>query len=103
MYRVQIDWLREITVIPVVFYCIFPNHFPRVFVVFGNFFVKSDFLITYIIQEEKTKYKFSILTFLKQRARRIFPVLFFVSATLIPISLLSFTPSELVKFGKTNF
>ena len=101
MYRAQIDGLRGISIIAVVFYYIFPNHFPGGFVGVDIFFVISGFLITYIILEEKKKYKFSIITFLERRARRIFPALFLVSATFIPISLLSLTPSELITFGKS--
>ena len=96
MYRAEIDGLRGISIIAVVFYFIFPNHFSRGFIGVDIFFVISGFLITYIILEEKKKYKFLILTFLERRARRIFPALFFVSATLITISLLSLYPSELI-------
>jgi peptidoglycan/LPS O-acetylase OafA/YrhL len=85
MYRAQIDGLRGISIIAVVFYYIFPNHFPGGFIGVDIFFVISGFLITYIILEEKIKYKFSIITFLERRARRIFPALFLVSATFIPI------------------
>lgn len=101
MYRSEIDGLRGISIIAVVFYYIFPNHFPGGFIGVDIFFVISGFLITDIILEEKKNYKFSILTFLERRARRIFPVLFFVSFALIPISLLSVSPSELITFGKT--
>lgn len=101
IYRSEIDGLRGISIIAVVFYYIFPNHFPGGFVGVDIFFVISGFLITYIILEEKKKYKFSIITFLERRARRIFPALFLVSATFIPISLLSLTPSELITFGKS--
>lgn len=100
MYRSEIDGLRGISIITVVFYYIFPNHFSGGFVGVDIFFVISGFLIINIILQEKKKNTFSIINFLERRARRIFPVLFLVSATFIPISLLSLTPSELITFGK---
>lgn len=100
MYRPVIDGLRGISIIAVVSYHVFPNHFSSGFIGVDIFFVISGFLITYIILEEK-KYKFSIITFVERRIRRIFPALFFVCATFIPISFLFLNSSELITFGKS--
>jgi peptidoglycan/LPS O-acetylase OafA/YrhL len=46
MYRSEIDGLRGISITAVVFYYIFPNHFPGGFIGVDIFFVISGFLIT---------------------------------------------------------
>src|SRR6202047_4643321 len=83
-YRPDIDGLRAIAVMLVVFFHAFPEAMPGGFIGVDIFFVISGFLITGIIVRELDQQRFSLLTFYKRRIRRIFPALIVVlGATLV--------------------
>lgn len=69
-YRPDIDGLRTIAVLPVVFYHAGVMGFPGGFVGLDVFFVISGYLITRIIHDEILEGRFSILQFYERRARR---------------------------------
>lgn len=79
-YRPDIDGLRAVAVIPVVFYHAGLAGFPGGFVGVDVFFVISGYLITGIIHDEMLQGRFSILHFDERRARRILPALLTVMA-----------------------
>ena len=79
-YRADIDGLRAIAVLAVVFYHTDIPGFTGGFVGVDIFFVISGFLITTIILKEIKIEKFSIVRFYERRIRRIFPALFPVIA-----------------------
>lgn len=74
-YRPDIDGLRAIAVLSVVFYHAFPDVLTGGFVGVDIFFVISGYLITFIISENIKNNKFSFLEFYERRIRRIFPAL----------------------------
>ncbi|MDJ1009699.1 MAG: acyltransferase family protein [Paracoccaceae bacterium] len=79
-YRPDIDGLRAVAVIPVVFYHAGLAGFSGGFVGVDVFFVISGYLITRIIHDEMLQGRFSILSFYERRARRILPALLAVLA-----------------------
>ena len=75
-YRQDIDGLRAIAVLAVIFFHTNVPGFSGGFVGVDIFFVISGFLITSIILNDIEKNKFSISKFYERRIRRIFPALF---------------------------
>jgi peptidoglycan/LPS O-acetylase OafA/YrhL len=77
-YRTDIDGLRAIAVLSVLFFHYDLPGFSGGFVGVDIFFVISGFLITRIILQDLKEEKFSISRFYERRIRRIFPALFSV-------------------------
>jgi peptidoglycan/LPS O-acetylase OafA/YrhL len=77
-YRPDIDGLRAIAVLSVLFYHAFPTLLPGGFIGVDIFFVISGFLITNIVQKEIINHSFSIKNFYVRRIKRIFPALILV-------------------------
>ena len=100
-YRPEIDGLRALAVMPVIFFHAGFEWFKGGFVGVDVFFVISGYLITTIIINEMAEGKFSIVNFYERRARRILPALFFVMAVCIPPALLLLSPSDLKDFGES--
>ncbi|WP_445426525.1 acyltransferase family protein [Alishewanella sp. HL-SH06] len=100
-YRKDIDGLRSVAVLPVLFFHAGFSGFSGGYVGVDIFFVISGFLITKILLNELENNKFSILKFYQRRARRILPALF---STLIFTTLFAglIIPPELFKeFGQS--
>jgi peptidoglycan/LPS O-acetylase OafA/YrhL len=98
-YRPEIDGLRAIAVLPVLFFHAGFELFGGGFVGVDIFFVISGYLITSIILKEKLANTFTIRNFYERRARRILPALFFIMFCSIPAAFVLMTPSELKDFG----
>ncbi|WP_224407426.1 acyltransferase family protein [Afifella sp. IM 167] len=105
-YRADIDGLRAISVLLVIFYHagidirgiqLFPGGFIGVDV----FFVISGFLIGGIVMKQVDAGDFSLRTFYERRARRILPTLFLVIAACIPFAWMYTYPSSLEDFSKS--
>lgn len=77
-YRADVDGLRAIAVLAVLFFHAFPGIMPGGFVGVDVFFVISGYLITSIIQRGLQAGRFSFSNFYFNRVRRIFPALVFV-------------------------
>ena len=77
-YRKDIDGLRALAVVPVVFFHAGIKPFSGGFIGVDVFFVISGYLITSLIEEEIRQGRFSIIRFYERRVRRIFPALFAV-------------------------
>lgn len=75
-YREDIDGLRAIAVLAVVFYHAGLKYFSGGYVGVDVFFVISGFLITGIIVREIREGKFTIAGFYERRIRRIYPAVF---------------------------
>lgn len=100
-YRSEIDGLRALAVLPVIFFHAGFSWFKGGFVGVDIFFVISGYLITTIIISQIAADKFSIVNFYERRARRILPALFFVMVVCIPFSVLWLNPFDLKDFGQS--
>lgn len=100
-HRLEIDGLRAVAVIPVIFFHAGFSTFSGGFVGVDVFFVISGYLITSIIYAETSSGTFSILRFYERRARRILPALLTVCAACIPFAYYWMLPSELENFSKS--
>lgn len=98
-YRPEIDGLRTIAVLPVLFSHAGFSWAEGGFIGVDIFFVISGFLITQIIVSETESGDFSIGRFYERRARRILPALFFVVAACVPAAWLLLTPDQMREFG----
>uniref|UniRef100_UPI003F834827 acyltransferase family protein n=1 Tax=Candidatus Pelagibacter sp. HIMB1715 TaxID=3413369 RepID=UPI003F834827 len=86
-YREEIDGLRGLAVLPVIFFHAGFEIFQGGYVGVDIFFVISGYLITNLIINELNDKSFSLKKFYERRARRILPTLIFV---ILITSLLSF-------------
>ena len=82
-YRRDIDGLRALAVLPVLFYHVRLWPFFGGFVGVDIFFVISGYLIASIIARELAEGRFSLTAFYARRIRRIFPALFATIAVTI--------------------
>jgi peptidoglycan/LPS O-acetylase OafA/YrhL len=100
-YRQDIDGLRAIAVLSVIF-----NHagiglFSGGFIGVDVFFVISGYLITTIIARELHTNEFSLTRFYERRIRRIFPALFTVIAFTTLVCAVIYDPAKFTTFGKS--
>ncbi len=102
-YRPDIDGLRAVAVLLVVF---FHAGFPYLsggFIGVDVFFVISGYLITSIIVSEVKQEKFSYINFYERRARRILPAMYVMSFIVLLATLFFQMPDDLEKTAKTLF
>ena len=106
-YRAEIDGLRAIAVVSVIFYhaqmVLFGrNWFEGGFIGVDIFFVISGYLITRIILSElESKGSFSFLNFYERRARRILPMLFVVIFVSVPYAWQKLLPLDFVEYAES--
>lgn len=100
-YRPDIDGLRAIAVLCVIFFHAGFNTFSGGFVGVDIFFVISGYLITTIILNEKTSGTLSIVKFYERRARRIIPALFFVIFITTLVGAFIIFPKQFVDYGRS--
>jgi peptidoglycan/LPS O-acetylase OafA/YrhL len=94
-YRPEVDGLRALAVLPVIFFhAQFPG-FEGGYVGVDVFFVISGYLITTIILGERAANAFAIVKFYERRARRILPALFFMMAMMLPFAWFMMLPPQL--------
>lgn len=98
-YRREVDGLRAVAVIPVIFYHAGLQGFGGGYVGVDVFFVISGYLITSLIHSDLGRGSFSVLSFYERRARRILPALFVMMAACIPFAFLFMRPAELDAFS----
>lgn len=99
-YRADIDGLRAIAVLSVVWYHAFPEFFKGGFIGVDIFFVISGFLISSIIFENLEKNRFSFQEFYARRIIRIFPALLLVFLFSLFVGWLTLLPGEFEQLGK---
>lgn len=102
-YRSEIDGLRALAVVPVLYAHAGLPGLSGGFLGVDVFFVISGFLITGIIISELNDGKFSLLNFYERRARRILPALSVVVLACFPIAWLLMLPDPLENFGQSAF
>jgi peptidoglycan/LPS O-acetylase OafA/YrhL len=94
-YRREVDGLRALAVLPVIFFHAGFGAFRGGFVGVDIFFVISGYLITSILIAEASSNTYSLINFYERRARRILPALFVVMFTCLPFAWAWMTPQEL--------
>lgn len=100
-YRPDIDGLRSVAVLPVIFFHAGLSIFSGGFVGVDIFFVISGYLITTIILSELQNDKFSIINFYDRRARRILPALFAVMLFCLVTGYFTMMPDEFKNLGQS--
>jgi len=100
-YRREIDGLRALAVIPVIFFHAGFSTFSGGYVGVDVFFVISGYLITSLILAEKQAGTFSLMRFYERRARRILPALFLVMFACLPFAWLWLLPGDLNNFSES--
>lgn len=103
-YRPDIDGLRALAVLSVLFYHVGFSGFEGGFVGVDVFFVISGFLITRLIKDEIAQtggFKFG--DFYIRRARRLFPSLAFTLVLSLVLAAILFSPSDFARFGGALF
>lgn len=100
-YRREIDGLRAVAVLPVIFFHAGFSVFSGGFVGVDVFFVISGYLITSILIAELEQGKFSIARFYERRARRILPALFVVMLACLPFAYMWMLPPQLKDFAQS--
>ncbi|MBC7006718.1 acyltransferase [Photobacterium sp. BZF1] len=100
-YRPDIDGLRAIAVLSVIFFHSGFSFFSGGYVGVDIFFVISGYLITSIILSEINNKNFSISTFYERRFRRILPALSVVAFASTVLGYLFLTPDGLIDIGKS--
>lgn len=99
-YRSDIDGLRALAVLSVVFYHAKFALFTGGFVGVDVFFVLSGFLITGVIKADLEDNSFSFLSFYERRVRRIFPILLAVIVFTAAVGLSIFLFYEYALLGR---
>jgi len=102
-YRPEIDGLRAISVIPVIFFHAGFSSFEGGFVGVDVFFVISGFLITKLITTDIDANRFTFGDFYERRARRILPAIIFVTSTCLPLAWFLMLPGQLQVFFGSVF
>jgi peptidoglycan/LPS O-acetylase OafA/YrhL len=100
-YRREIDGLRAVAVLPVIFFHAGFPAFSGGYVGVDVFFVISGYLITSIILTEQKERRFSILNFYERRIRRILPALFLVMSACLPPVWFMMLPYEIKEFSQS--
>lgn len=93
--------MRGIAIISVVLSHTGFNVFSGGFIGVDVFFVISGYLLTSIITFEIGNNRFSFKTFYERRARRILPMLYFVSIICLPFSWLLLNPRSFTEFSSS--
>lgn len=99
-YRRDIDGLRSIAVLAVVFFHAFPGKVPGGFVGVDVFFVISGYLISKSIFEDLAHGIFSIKAFYSRRIKRIFPALILVLSACLGFGWFALFADEYERLGK---
>lgn len=99
-YRPDIDGMRAIAVLSVVFFHAFPSYIQGGFVGVDVFFVISGFLISSIIFGGLEKNNFSFKVFFSRRVNRIFPALLIVLFASWTFGWFALFADEFMQLGK---
>jgi peptidoglycan/LPS O-acetylase OafA/YrhL len=100
-YRADIDGLRAVAVLPVLFYHAGIPGFPGGFVGVDIFFVISGYLICGMIDADISGGSFSLSNFYQRRILRILPALFAMFLVTSILAYLYCLPVELVDYSKS--
>jgi peptidoglycan/LPS O-acetylase OafA/YrhL len=99
-YRADIDGLRAVAVLSVLFYHAGITVFSGGYIGVDVFFVISGYLITSIIVKEIRANEFSLLKFYERRIRRIYPALYTTLLFILIAAYLLYDPHNYLQTGK---
>jgi peptidoglycan/LPS O-acetylase OafA/YrhL len=99
-YRPDIDGLRAVAVLLVLFYHFFPTTLRAGFIGVDIFFVISGFVITTGLRHELMQGSFSYAAFLARRVRRLLPALLLVLCACLAVGWLTLFAAEYAALGK---
>jgi peptidoglycan/LPS O-acetylase OafA/YrhL len=102
-YRADINGLRAVAVLPVLFFHAGFSYFQGGFVGVDVFFVISGYLIASIILHDQKLERFSLWDFYLRRVRRIAPMVFIVCVATIPFAWAWMLPSEFHAYSKSLY
>lgn len=102
LYRSEIDGLRALSILGVLFFHINQNVMPGGFVGVDVFFVISGYLITLGIKKNIHSNSFSFQDFYIRRIRRIFPALFVSILFTLSLGFWALMPDEFSYLAKTS-
>lgn len=102
-YRIEINFLRFISITGVLFYHANFNFLRGGFLGVDLFFVISGFLISYKIFDDLENKKFTFLKFYIARVRRILPALYFSMIASVLIVLFFYFPKDVQDFKDSIF
>ena len=100
-YRADIDGLRAIAVLVVIFFHAEFPFFTGGFIGVDVFFVISGYLITRLMYNEYQAGTFSFSNFYIRRARRILPALIFIIILCCPAAWILMAPDAFIDFSKS--
>lgn len=100
LHRLDIDGLRAIAILAVVFFHAFPYELPGGFTGVDIFFVISGFLISNIIFRSLSNGDFRFMDFYARRIRRLFPALIVMLVGCGTLGWLLLLPDEFKQLGK---
>jgi peptidoglycan/LPS O-acetylase OafA/YrhL len=100
-YRPDIDGLRAVAVLSVLFFHLGSGVFSGGYVGVDIFFVISGYLITTIIIREIGAGEFSVAGFYERRFRRILPALLTVTVVTLALGVVLLDPESLENLGKS--
>jgi len=100
-FRKDINGLRALAVLPVLFFHAEWKVFSGGFLGVDVFFVISGFLITSLILKDLKAGNFSILSFYDRRARRILPALLLICLATTLLSFIFMLPYDLKNYGQS--
>lgn len=101
IYRPEIDGLRAVAVLAVIFSHVGMEAFAGGFVGVDVFFVISGYLIASITMRDIDAGKFSLLHFYERRAKRILPALFFVLLWSFALFWFVLPPEEFKRYSNS--
>ena len=101
LYRKDIDGLRAIAVLMVVFYHAEFSYISAGFIGVDVFFVISGYLITTVLLRDITSYKFTFSQFYLRRLRRIMPAFIFVAVITTIGATVLLLPNALIKYSES--
>lgn len=101
IYRPEIDGLRAIAVMVVIFYHAHLRDWPGGFIGVDVFFVISGYLITTIIRHDLEQQQFSLKKFWLRRVRRILPALYVVLTASSLCAYFVMWPTDILDYGKS--
>lgn len=100
-YRAEIDGLRAIAVLSVIFFHAGFEVISGGFLGVDIFFVISGYLITSILIRDLAREKFTFTDFYERRIRRILPALLLVSLVSFPFAILFMLPTQIDAFANS--